>query len=472
MRTRTVWLGVVALFALAALGYLAVRLFRGPEIKVRVAADAIFRNQTDWKELIRRRIEAVSGLYRRNGGPTWKAVDFVPWDAPVNARPMNLRSAVGLGDADVLLAVTGLPAREGGGAVPFSNALVVSQPPGQNEQDAVRLLAHELAHLFGAGHRSEASGTLMAEPPAGEVFDPLAAGLIRDLRRHRFRGGARGMESGDEQRVLEALARAYNKGPVKPAARARHILGASCIRDGAPAAAVRHLREAVKIDPAFHLARADLAAALAADHHRDEAIAELRELIRRDADGFAVHGALAELLASRGDRREAVQHAALAVRKNPRNPALFLLLGRMLLETPGEIEKGIAAIRQATALAPDNPVAHQALASAESLRNRALADADVRRKAVAVNPDDAAARHNLAMALIRAGNTEAARGELEQVLRLRPNFADARVNLAVLLYGQGDPAGAWREIQAAQKLGRAVDPEFVNQVRGKISPRP
>ncbi len=111
--------------------------------------------------------------------------------------------------------------------------------------DISRLLAHEIAHIFGAVHRQ---GRRLLMDPGGSFgldVDPLNEEL---LRLHRDRGFGRGKAplSGEDLRTLWRLARADVK-----EAQTWTIVGALAVRMGKPAAAIRNYERALAIDPGY-----------------------------------------------------------------------------------------------------------------------------------------------------------------------------------------------------------------------------
>lgn len=442
-------------------------------VGLRIAVDQTFRSRVGWRDRMDRRIVAVSEIYRRQTGVTWRVKEMVEWNAPISggldALRLDLRRSVGVGDADVLLGITGrgeLGRRAS--VVPFADTIVVAQPPDGEDREFVLALAHELAHLFGVSHSAAAKGSLMDEASPSDTIDAGSARLIRDLRSLDLRGGPCGLSSAGEQLAIRTLSAAFHKS-AKPEANAWHVLGTSCLSSAGAGQAIRLLQTAVKIDPDFSPARYDLAAALELDNQPDNALAQLRELVRRDERYPGAHAALAALLGHRNATDEALQHAARALQLDPDRPAVHLLMGSLLAVKPGGISAAIAEFHRAVELDPTSPEAHRAREQAIVRRDNALAQAAAYRRSAAAAPGNVDARFRLAVALTVAGDLKGARGELEKVIHLNPNHAQARNNLAVLHYASQDYIAAWREVRAALKLGYNPDPQFLAALR-RISP--
>jgi hypothetical protein len=142
-------------------------------VRVRVAADQDVARLPGWQGLLRSRVEAVSREYERRFQIRFKPVEFVVWFAPSETdidslRPALRRQAPPRGN-EILLGFTGRiePAKLGS-VVPFSNLLIVSERGEDSEAAKAMILAHELAHLFGARHVPDSNSLLS---PAPRTFD-------------------------------------------------------------------------------------------------------------------------------------------------------------------------------------------------------------------------------------------------------------------------------------------------------------
>jgi tetratricopeptide (TPR) repeat protein len=90
---------------------------------------------------------------------------------------------------------------------------------------------------------------------------------------------------------------------------------------------------------------------------------------------------------------------------------------------------------------PNNPRAHNNLASALLRTGKAQDAIKHSREALRIRPDYAEARYNLGQALVQLGQVEAAVEQYEQALQLKPDYAEAHNNLGAALAGQG----RWQE---------------------------
>lgn len=94
------------------------------------------------------------------------------------------------------------------------------------------------------------------------------------------------------------------------------------------------------------------------------------------------------------------------------------------------------------------------------------------RRIVRLQPDHALAHYNLGVMLDEEGKIGAAIREYRAAISSAPDFAPAHVNLAVDLYEQGRYQDAWRHVREAQRLGFAVNEDFIRALRKKMRREP
>lgn len=91
----------------------------------------------------------------------------------------------------------------------------------------------------------------------------------------------------------------------------------------------------------------------------------------------------------------------------------------------GDLEGALTAFRRAVELAPDDPIAHQALAKGFAETGDWAAAEDELRRALELQPDSPSLATDLATASLHLGKTSDARRTVEEVLDRRPDFAPA-----------------------------------------------
>jgi Flp pilus assembly protein TadD len=165
---------------------------------------------------------------------------------------------------------------------------------------------------------------------------------------------------------------------------------------GRPEEAEQHLREALRINPAYQEALIDLGVVLAKQGRFDEA-----------AEHF---------------------HATLALGISPNQVKALVNLG-ILFKKQGNLGQAKRHFQAAIAIDSDDASAHYNLGILLARQGAFSAATDHFRRALSVHPTLAQAHNALALALIQGGNVDEAIVHFEEVLRLRPDFAEARSNL-------------------------------------------
>ncbi|MGQ9455395.1 MAG: tetratricopeptide repeat protein [Armatimonadota bacterium] len=94
------------------------------------------------------------------------------------------------------------------------------------------------------------------------------------------------------------------------------------------------------------------------------------------------------------------------------------------------------------------------------------------RRIVRLQPDHTLAHYNLGVMLDEEGKIEAAIREYRAAISSAPDFAPAYVNLAVDLYELGQYRDAWRNVREAQRLGFAVNEDFIRALTTKVCQEP
>lgn len=130
-------------------------------------------------------------------------------------------------------------------------------------------------------------------------------------------------------------------------------LGREMIAANRPMEALVHFSEAVRIEPAYLDARANLALTLYRLGRQQEAIELLRETARMFTDDARVHCDLGMMLAEYGEPGEAAVHLVEALRIEPGQPKAHFTLARLLLRE-GERDKARAHAMEALRLVPDS----------------------------------------------------------------------------------------------------------------------
>jgi len=83
-------------------------------------------------------------------------------------------------------------------------------------------------------------------------------------------------------------------------------------------------------------------------------------------------------------------------------------------------------------------------------------------KAIEINPDIAGYYYNRAVPDIKLGSNVQAIADLSKAIELDPYYANAYYNRAIFYYGSKEYAKARADVQRAEKLGAAINPEFLS----------
>ncbi|MCA9643903.1 MAG: tetratricopeptide repeat protein [Myxococcales bacterium] len=235
------------------------------------------------------------------------------------------------------------------------------------------------------------------------------------------------LQRGNFTRARTLLARAKRLNP--DVAQPHHGLGVLEERKGRPDIASRHYQEALKVDPGFAPARANLARLYfnAADFER--ARSQFKRLTEVDPDELLGFTGLCESLLSLGRTAEADAVSRRALSHFGPEPELILLEGRRLLRK-GEPTQAIQLLLPlATAEDSYAAAALSWIATAELERRRPAFAVGAAKRALELEPDAAVAIYCLALGLHALGDASA-RAWLERADALEPGRPLIRAALA------------------------------------------
>lgn len=213
---------------------------------------------------------------------------------------------------------------------------------------------------------------------------------------------------------------------------AEDVLGRLYARKGSLDEALKHLREAIRVAPAYAGGHNDLGSVLAMKGREDEAIGHFQEALRIRPRFAEAHHNLALALQHKGLNNEAIAHFQKAVDFKPDYATAHRNLG-ILLGKQGWLDEAIGHLNQAIQLSPDDAGAHCNLGITLGKRGRVEEAVSELRMAVKLNPNDAEAQCNLGVALGAKNQLDEAITHLQAALKLKPDYPDARSNLSIAL---------------------------------------
>ncbi len=304
---------------------------------------------------------------------------------------------------------------------------------------------------------------------ASKNFDAADVRTIRSMRDYDFSRGFAALAGGGESRAASGLAQALAGKAAHPDAEAHRILARSFAAARQYDDAVRHLRQAVRIDPRNQAAHVELALALEAASLTDEAIAELKTAAGLEPGNARPHEAMGLIYLRKGNVDEAIGEFQVAARLDPKNAGYQSALGRAYSRQPGRIREASAAFEAALRLQSADPAAQAALTREAEMEQTLLervrqAEAEARK-----SPGSAEAWLKLGLAHVYAGDAGAARPEIERALQLKPRYGKAHLVLARLNYMSGQYAAAASELDAARASGARPAAGFADAVQRKLA---
>ncbi|HET7840778.1 MAG TPA: tetratricopeptide repeat protein [Terriglobia bacterium] len=244
--------------------------------------------------------------------------------------------------------------------------------------------------------------------------------------------------------------------------------------------AVKDLRKQVKADPSnadlhyklglalSNLGRFDLQrfGKIRADADFDEAIKEYKRTLELQPARVEAHRSLASELAFKGKLAEARDQLREIAKLEPDDAAAHLDLARAdLHDEGGDLNEAIAELRTALEKDPGIPGAWNNLGEAQMRAGKFDDAAAAYRETLKQTPKDDTAHFSLGEALKRAGKIDEAANEYREAVRLNDQWKDAlsvmlSADLAAknLAFAQGD-------VQVLDKLGYAIDPQLLDQLK-------
>jgi Flp pilus assembly protein TadD len=143
--------------------------------------------------------------------------------------------------------------------------------------------------------------------------------------------------------------------------------------------------------------------------------------------------------------------AEMQVRTSPDDPLAHNFLATKLLQAR-RVDEAIAQLTEALRLNPRDAEAHSNLASAYQMQGRVAESVREGRLAVSLKPADDRVHFNLASALEAGGASTEAIDEFSRAVTLNPDNADAHFNLGVLLGARNQVADAVAHLRKAVEL--------------------
>jgi Tfp pilus assembly protein PilF len=245
--------------------------------------------------------------------------------------------------------------------------------------------------------------------------------------------------------------------------------GDAAMHRGEYAEAASAYGEAIRLDPADHLAYHGRA--LAAYHRGDygRAVADLDAALRIKPEAATALNNRGLTRLARGEPAEALADFDAAVRLEPEYAVVRYNRGRARAGA-GDAAGALADYDAAIRFDPKLAKAFRARAAEQSRRgDAARAEADYE-TVLRLSPSDTVARNNLALLLVARGEPHRAIAELDEAIRIDPRYAVARYNRGRIYLALGDTVEALGSFDQALRL----DPTMTRarDARAEVLARP
>jgi tetratricopeptide (TPR) repeat protein len=236
---------------------------------------------------------------------------------------------------------------------------------------------------------------------------------------------------------------------------AENGLGSALIKNGRTGEGVRHLEEALRINPSFPEAHYNLVVVLVREGRMEDAIQHYRAALAGRPNHADARYNLANALGQLGQVAEATAQYEAVVLDNSDHADAQNNLGAILLRQgrPGD---ALSHFKAAIRLQPNLASAHGGLGLVMAAGRQYTESAAEFRRQCELQPTNSEAHYFLGLALVSARQPQDAARSLREAVRLRPDWASALNSLAWLLATHPDPQvrdGA----DAARFAGRAVE---------------
>jgi len=228
-------------------------------------------------------------------------------------------------------------------------------------------------------------------------------------------------------------------------------LGNALWRQGKVKEAVRHYTEALRIKPDYAEAHNNLGNALLSMGEVKRAMDHYREALRLKPDYLEAHCNLGNALLRQGRLEEAATHYAEALQLNPELFQGQYYLAEALLKQ-GKLQEAVYHYAEAVRIKPGDAKAHFYLATAR-LSQGALEEAVHHyAEALRIEPDYVEAHNNLGIILARQGKLDQAISHFSEAVKIQPTFAEAHYNLGNAFLNQGNIEQAIQQLAEALRL--------------------
>ena len=186
--------------------------------------------------------------------------------------------------------------------------------------------------------------------------------------------------------------------------------------------------------------------------------------IELDPNFVDAYSALSDVFSALGMYERDFQVLEKIIAIDPYNVAAHINLG-IYYHSIGMENEAVAAFKQVIAIDPDDAMVHSNLCAAYEQAGYLDAAIAECKRTVSLDPDYSTGHQNLGWVYYKKGMVDEAIAETKEALSLDPDKADAHYNLSRMYFELGKYALAIKHCDEAMRLGRLVEPEYLEKLR-------
>jgi len=243
-----------------------------------------------------------------------------------------------------------------------------------------------------------------------------------------------------------------------------YMIANSYLRQGKLEQAIRNFKTAIRLNPGFSESYTNLGFALERSGKPDEALKNYQQSLSLDPGDYVAQANIARMYYLKGEPVKAIAAYKKAIQLKSDYPHAHEGLGVVYYQQ-GNIERALEELNLALQLNPNYAEAYYNIGLIYLDQRKIDAAIANFKKAIANNPGYADAYSNLGVCYYHKKMLDLAIKQLKTALEIEPRLAKAHNNLAIAYHSAGKYDLAWQHVQAAQKLGYAVHPQFIEMLR-------
>jgi tetratricopeptide (TPR) repeat protein len=229
---------------------------------------------------------------------------------------------------------------------------------------------------------------------------------------------------------------------------------------------IASLQWAVYINPSLAESRMNLGNNYLMKNRVDDAITEYQAAIKINPDDAKTHSNLGNAYQSREWFSEAISEYSIAASIDSNIAETYFAMGICYGRLDKE-EKQIDAYLKALAINPNMFEAQANLGTVYFNKGNYDAAIEQYNKAAGINSSNAEIYYQLGLAYFNKGDYANAVKAYTKTAELAPKMADAHYALGFAYYKLDEYAPALEHIKTAEKLGKAIDPNFITLLENK-----